>query len=403
MLTTISLVAAVLAGSVSGSPYKYGGYGAYGGYEQSSESSTKPTASTSPVYYHSTAVIPTGSSISYSHDKPVTGTGPKPYSSGVEYSYTTPAGTGSVSLSTGYTSLPGTGHGPYSSLPGTGYGSSSTTLVGTGTTPSGTGTTPIGTGTTPIGTGTTPIGTGTTPIGTGTTPIGTGTVPPGTGHGGSGEYSYTATKPHTITVTSDVPETTTVTHTYTSTDVETITTFVPHSTPVATQETSTYYSSYLSVSYITKTVTHTSTGYEVICPITPSKPQYTSAGYESGYNHVYHSIPTPGSGHEASTVTDVYNGPSGPEQTYAPHTVYGTPAGSCAPAQTVYSTVVIEVTKTVEAPYGHKTHEAAYESHTSTVNPPYPAGHGNGTSNHQAGSGTVTIAQPSATGGYLYY
>ena len=193
----------------------------------------------------------------------------------------------------------------------------------------------------------------------------------GTGYHNSHSYNAEHTIGATHTITGNVPHTTSVEHFRTITVVETITTFVPCSTPVATASHSTYYSSYLSLSTYTTIVTKTITDVEVIYPSATtgssphsaeSGPGYTSVATPQGHNFVGDSTKSsspdatygPGSGSQYKTVTISDYSSGSP---YAPHTITGSApaAGStCVPEKTIYSTVVVEITKTVEQPaYTH--------------------------------------------------
>ena len=447
MRTTLGLIAAIV-GTVSATPHLYG--------------------------YGDSHNVPSGSAPT------------KGYSTGVKPSYVKPSDSAYVPIPSGHshTSLHGT-HGPYTKTSGTGYIHSSsihtvhsgtaTTLSGTG--PKGTSSVPIGTGSKSIGTKSShikssgtgyihsssihsvPSGTSTTPSGTGpkgssSVSVGTGSVtksvPASTGHGEQGKTTPGG-HGHTYTITGNVPSTTTVTHYGTTTHVETITTFVPCSTPIATSESSTYYSSYLTVSYSTRTFTSTITDVEVICPAaTPSHNQATGGfGHASNYESAA-SKPAGGSGHEYNVVSEAGSGsgPSTPAASYAPHTVYNSApaptAGICPAEKTVYSTVVLEITKTI--PASAPTHCAVCETYTFTLpngspittvipttyasstqtispggggssggsggkpQPPIPGSH-NGTLSYPIGTGTGTGhfsrtktsgIKPSVTGAYGY-
>ena len=249
--------------------------------------------------------------------------------------YVMPTGKGPYKPS-GYPKPPSTGESP----------------IGPGVGPTGTGGSPGGPGMGPTGTGapSPPYGSGTPlqPIGSGSGIVG----PTGTGSGGSPITSPPAIQ--TTTVYGSDTTTKTITSTGTITLVSTITTFVPCSTPVATAGKSTYYSTFLTVSYSTTTVTSTTTKIQVICPSTAAASQptsYGSAGSNSpvnANNYNYNSGSGSGSGSGSSGANSPVNGNAPNGQSYKPTTVFGpasaATSGTCAPAQTVYSTVVVSVT-----------------------------------------------------------
>ena len=207
---------------------------------------------------------------------------------------------------------------------------------------------------------------------------------------------------------------------------------MPCSSAVGTASGSTYYSTYLTVSYHTATVTATTTEVEVICPATsvpagtgnsPYSPESTGSNSPYGNEHNNGGYGSGSSSYGAIPTSSLYGHPS-PE--YPASTVYGAgskpTAGTCAPSETtVYSTIV--VTKTANADYAptgsaceecstyHITLPNGYP--TSVVVPPageptYGAGHnapypshsyGNGGSPyHPIGSGTGSVYLPTGTG-----
>jgi hypothetical protein len=285
--------------------------------------------------------------------------------------------------------------------------SSSSAPAGTGGKPSGTKSHPVVTpGVEPSGTKYHPVVTpGVEPSGTKSHPV---VTPPGP-----------SLPPTTITVTGDVTSTTTITRRYTSTTERTLTKFVPQSTPVATQGSTVYYSSYLTVSYSTTTLTYTKTAYEVICPrTTPTDSKPTGApGHGPGY------VSVPGASHPGNPAEHHVPGPSpingaGPDHghaipSYPAHTSYAPQVGHCPPAQVVYSTVVIEVTKTktVEATSTPTTPHVPYHSSIlppapgkPNPQPPYPIPSGSTKPVHPTGTGkgTGVIPLPTGTAAYHY-
>lgn len=441
MRTTLSFFAAALTGLAAASPAPH----YYGDYGHAFPSGSAPSGGVP------TGVIPSGS-------QAPSGTGHGPYTKPSETSVIPqPSGSGSVYPS---------GHGPYTHSSGTGVIQHPSSVLPSGhgsyTHPAGTGVVPhpSGTGsghstyTEPSGTGVVPHPSGT---GVGPHPSGTGVEPSGTGPRGTGSHPEVtppvSVPPKTITITRDVPSTTTITHVYTSTVVQTITTFVPCSTPIATQDSSTLYSSYLTVSYSTITVTYTSTSYEVVIPrTTPSGSKPTGgSGYGPGYSAVPGASPSnavghnqgsgsgnnggsgnnhggSGNNHGGSTVTIVPIAGTDAIPSYAPHTSYAPQVGSCPPAEVVYSTVVIEITKTIEAPGSHHqtpcpvcetyTFTLPNGSHISTIispsapvatpvkpshHAPYPVPHGSGKPVYPSGTGAAGTGYiPLPTGTAVY-
>ena len=213
-----------------------------------------------------------------------------------------------------------------------------------------------------------PPTTGEFPKGSDVGPIGTGAPTAPFGSGIPGKSPPGVTSPAGITTTTVYGSgTTTVTSTSigTTTSVSTITTFVPCSTPIATAGKSTYYSTFLTVSYATTTVTSTVTKVSVICPSTAAAgqasdyPGASTTGSKSPVNgNTYgagsgssaaQNDATPGAKEYSSTSSNSpVNGNGANGQSYKPTTVFGAASaptsGTCAPAQTVYSTVVVSVT-----------------------------------------------------------
>lgn len=276
-----------------------------------------------------------------------------------------------------------------------------------------------------------PAGTGVQPSGTKSHPV---VTPPRTGVETSGTKSHPVVTPPgpslpptTITVTGDVTSTTTVTRIYTSTIERTLTSFVPQSTPVGTRDSTVLYSTYLTVSYSTTTLTETKTAYEVICPrTTPTDSKPTGApghgpgsvsvpGANQPSNPVGHYVPGAGPDHGASTVTILPVPPTDAIPSYPAHTSYAPQVGECPPAQVIYSTLVIEVTKTktVEVPFTPKAPHVSYQSTISppvpgkpNPQPPYPIPSGSNKPVHSTGTGTGKgtgfIPFPTGTAAYHY-
>ena len=375
---------------------------------------------------------------------------------------------------TGGTVTP-TGKGPYKPT-GTGY----QIPPGTGVSPIGSGAGPTGTGVAippvkgPTGTGKSPIGTGKSPIGTGKSPIGTGSGYVGPTGTGSGSPPGITPPAGPITTTVYGPGTTTITSTSvgTTTFVSTISKLVLCSEPISTSLTSTYYSTSLTTSYSTTTVTSLTTQVQVICPSTTAGSQVTgvagsgsnTSGSNSpgngngsnsgtgssgsngngnnganGYSTSNSNSPINGNGANGGSNNGANGGGNGANgangQSYSPTTVFGpAPAptsGTCAPAQTVYSTVVVSVTvpaggattpcsacKTYVLTLPNGSPYTAVVTSTSTAGPqdsgkptgagsppyPYPGQGGSG----PKGSGSSYImsngptAAPSASGTYRY-
>ncbi len=327
--------------------------------------------------------------------------------------------------------------------------------------PSGSFPKPPSTGESPIGSGVGPTGTGVLmpPSGTGNPlpeqPIGSGSGivgPTGTGTGSSGSPITSPARIQTTTVYG--PGTTTITSTSvgTTTLVSTITTFVPCSTPIATAGKSTYYSTFLTVSYSTATVTATTTKVQVICPSTQAGSLPTGAPV-SGPSTTGSSSPVNGNtsnsgsnsynngnngdngnnGNSLSSNSPV-NGNAANSQSYKPTTVFGSASaptsGTCAPAQTVYSTMVVTVaaggsspgapcsacqTYTMTLPNGSPytaivtpTSAAGPQSTTTSGSgsPPYPYPGQEGSGPQGSGSSYIMpngpTAAPSASGAYGY-
>ena len=404
MHSSLTVVVAALAASASAWGIRGVPYGALPsdqGYGAAESSDVKPTG----YSYGPTGVAPTEG-------------------------YVMPTGKGPYKPS-GYPKPPSTGESP----------------IGSGVGPTGTGESPGGSGTGPTGTGlpTPPYGSGTPeqPIGSGSGIVG----PTGTGSGGSPITSPPAIQ--TTTVYGSDTTTKTITSTGTITLVSTITTFVPCSTPVATAGKSTYYSTFLTVSYSTTTVTSTTTKIQVICPSTAAASQptgYGSTGSNSPVNaNNYNSGSGSGSSGSKNDVNIGNNGyssganspvngnaPNG--QSYKPTTVFGpasaATSGTCAPAQTVYSTMVVTVTAggsspttpcsvcktyTLTLPNGSPytavvtpTSEAGPQGtvQPGSGSPPYPNSGQGGSGPQGSGSSFVRpngpTAAPSATGAYGY-
>jgi hypothetical protein len=435
MHTKLSFLAVALTGLAAASPAPH----YYGGNGHAFSSGSAPSEGVPTGVIPSGLHVPSGTGHGPYTQPSETSVIPQPSGSGSgsgsgypsgQGSYTYPSGTGVIQHPSSV--LP-SGHGPYTHPAGTGavpHPSGSGSGHSTSTEPSGTGVVPH-----PGGTGVEPSGTG--PRGTGSVPV---VTPP------------VSEPPTTITITRDVPSTTTITHVYTSTVVQTITTFVPCSTPIATQGSSTFYSRYLTISYSTITVTYTSTSYEVVHPrTTPSDSKPTGgSGYGPGYSSVPGASPSnavghhqgsgsgnnggsdntvPGSGpnHGGATVTIVPIAGTNAIPSYAPHTSYAPQVGSCPPAEVVYSTVVIEITKTVGSPGSdHQTPCPVCETYTFTlpngssistiISPsapvatpgkpshqaPYPIPSGSGKPLYPSGTGAGTGYIPLPTGTAVY-
>ena len=147
------------------------------------------------------------------------------------------------------------------------------------------------------------------------------------------------------------------------------------------------------MSSYTTVVTRTITDVDVIYPSTSagsnsyapgsntftsgSGPGYTSVATAQGHNLAQGSqsstprsgseaTSSPGSGPQFSTViiSDYSSG-----SPYAPHTVTGSApaAGTCVPEKTIYSTVVVEITKTVEHASSTQTLHGSEETFTFTL------------------------------------
>lgn len=378
MRYSLAFVAAAV-GSASATyvpTYRPAGYGAgNNGGENSISHPIIPTGTAYPAPSSSSGVSPGPSSSPASY--PYGGETPSYHPSGTAPSYSYPSASsysphqpsGSVSYSYPY-------------------------VTGTDSHPTGTGThyphIPSGSGSVP------PHGSGSVP------PYGSGSVPP-TGPITSPSYPITTVTHSTGTGTS----TYTITHTGTTTAVETITTFVPHSSPVGTASGSTYYSTYLTVSYHTSTVTATTTEIEVVCPTSSAKPSLDVPDYNGAYvsaSSVYGAVPT----------SSLY-GQESPE--YPASTVYGPGSkptdGTCPPsATTVYSTIAVTVTANAEGkptacakcstyhvtlPNGHTTSVVVPPADSS---PYYPTGSGTGSYYHPTGTGVAPVPTGSASNGY---
>lgn len=130
---------------------------------------------------------------------------------------------------------------------------------------------------------------------------------------------------------SSVPSATTATRIGTTTVETVVTSFVPCSTLAATLNGKSYYSTFLTPTYITVPTVITTTGYEVLYP---------------------GETPIP---------------------TYSASTVHGPAAGSCAPATTIYSTIVVTVTAQAHGGAGPQTKEWTLSPSSSSV-PIVPSG-----------------------------
>ena len=186
----------------------------------------------------------------------------------------------------------------------------------------------------------------------------------------------------------------------------------------------TYYSTYLTTSYHTHTVTATTTEVEVVCPATsvPYGPESTPTNSPYSPEHNNGGYGSEAAGYRAMPTSSLYahGSPEYPASTtYGPS--YAPTSGTCAPsATTIYSTVVVTKTAGVESvptgsgeystyhitlPNGYATSVVVPAEGKPTYAPvhnapyPYHHGHGNGGSSYYPyGSGTVSVYQPTGTG-----
>ena len=213
----------------------------------------------------------------------------------------------------------------------------------------------------------------------------------GTGHGHPPPATTQGPPPKTIHVTvPGIPSASTKTNLITTTSTAFITKFVPCSSAVATQSGTTYYSSSLTTSVATSTMSAVITEYTVLCPAP------TAAG----------SSPAQGSGSQGQS--------SGSSENSNPGSSGNSNAGSageiCAPASTVYHTVYVTVTGPVA---GSRTEVSGSPSSPGSANSqpqppfqsqpnvaPFPLASNHHTAPLPSGSGTGT-ARPSGTGAYI--
>lgn len=401
------VAAAVGSASAAYVPAGYGGYnGGYGG-----EYTSIPIGTGYPVPSSSSEVYAGPSS------------SPASYPSGDETPSSYPTGT-----VPSYPHFSPSGYSPHSPYSPSGYPTQSYP-TGTGNYPhhpSGTVTYsyPHGTGSYPHPTGTDsyhpyrPHGTGSVP------PYGSGSVPPH-GTGTHPPYGPITTQSSPITTkthsTGTGTSTYTLTHTGTITSIKTITDYVPCSSPVGTASGSTYYSTYLTVSYHTSIVTATTTEIEVVCPTGFAHTSPEVQDHHAGYPSQSHAVPT---------------SHASPE--YPASTAYGPgskpTAGVCPPSETtVYSTLVVTVTADangkptacagcstyhITLPNGHATdvvvppadNPTHLPGHIETPSAPYPTkgaphypiGSGTGSYVHPTGTGTAVVPTGSASYGHVH-
>ena len=353
MHSSLTVVVAALAASASAWGIRGGPYGALPadqGYGAAPSSDVKSSGKS----YQPTGVAPTEG-------------------------YTIPTGKGPY-VPSGYPKPPSTGESP----------------IGSGVGPAGTGGSPGKPGVGPTGTGAPypPYGSGTPnqPIGSGSGIVG----PTGTGSGGSPITFPPAIE--TTTIYGSDTTTKTITSTGTITQVSTITTYVPCSTLVSsTSGMPPHYSTYVSLSYSTTTVTATTTKIQVICPSTtpasqPSSYPSPGAGNTGSSSPVNANNGNTGSNDYSSGANSPVGGNAPKDQSYKPTTVFGpasaATSGTCAPAQTVYSTVVATVTSGASSP---KTPCSVCQTYTLTLpnGAPYTA-----VVTPTSGAGPQDTAQP---------